>query len=412
MKRRVVITGLGVISSLGFDIDTFWGAIKSGKNGIKVVEKFDISNYPTKVAAEIVDFDPTNYIDKKEARRMDRFTHFALAAAKLAIEDSNLDLQNVDKTKVGVVIGSGIGGIETLEEQANILREKGPSRVSPFFVPMMIANIAAGHIAITYGFKGVNETIVTACASSAHAIGEAFKMIQREDADVIITGGAEAAITPLSFAGFCAMKAMSTNPDPQTACRPFDKDRDGFVMGEGSAILILEELEHAKKRGAKIYAEVAGYGASDDAYHITAPDPEGEGPMLAMQKAIKDAGIEPQEIDYINAHGTSTPLNDKFETLAIKKVFGDHAYRLSISSTKSMTGHWLGAAGAVETLITALAVYDRFVPPTINYATKDEECDLDYTVNQGKEKNIKYAMTNSFGFGGHNAVIVLKRYEE
>lgn len=410
MSKRVVVTGLGVISSLGFDIDTFWNSIKNGKNGIKTVEKFDISDYPTKVAAEIVDFDPTKYIDKKEARRMDRFTHFALAATKLAFEDSKLSLDSLDKTKVGVVIGSGIGGIQTLEEQANVLKEKGPGRVSPFFVPMMIPNIAAGHIAIAYGLKGINETIVTACASSAHAIGEAYKMIQREAAEIIITGGAEAAITPLSFAGFCAMKAMSTNPDPNTACRPFDKNRDGFVMGEGGAVLILETLEHAMKRGAKVYAEIVGYGASDDAYHITAPDPESEGAILAMQRAIEDANINPEEIDYINAHGTSTPYNDKSETLAIKKVFGKHAYDLSISSTKSMTGHWLGAAGALESLISVLAIYNSFIPPTINYNTKDEECDLDYTVNKGKEKQLKYAMSNSFGFGGHNAVLIFKKY--
>jgi len=411
MSQRVVVTGLGVISSLGFDIDSFWDSIKNGKNGIKTVERFDITEYPTKVAAEIVDFDPTNYIDKKEARRMDRFTHFALAAAKLAIEDSKLNFDSIDKERIGVMIGSGIGGIETLEEQANVLKEKGPGRVSPFFVPMMIPNIAAGHIAINYGLKGINETIVTACASSAHAIGEAFKIIQRSDADVIIAGGAEAAITRLSFAGFCSMKAMSTNPDPQTACRPFDKDRDGFVMGEGGAVLILETLEHALRRGAKIYAEIVGYGASDDAYHITAPDPEADGAIIAMKKAIEDANIKPDEIDYINAHGTSTPYNDKFETLAIKKVFLDHAYKLSISSTKSMTGHWLGAAGAVESLISILAIKNSFVPPTINYNTKDDECDLDYTVNKGKEKELKYAMSNSFGFGGHNAVLIFKRYE-
>jgi len=411
MRRRVVITGLGVVSSLGVEVDEFWQNIKNGKNGIKLIERFDITNYSTKVGAEIVNFDPSLYIEKKEARRMDRFTQYAVYAAAKALEDSQIDLGHIDKDLVGVILGCGIGGIETLEEQCTILNEKGPTRVSPFFVPMMIPNIAAGHIAIKYGFKGINETIVTACASSGNAIGEAYRAIVSGEADIIVSGGAEAAITPLSFAGFCSMKAMSTNSDPKTACRPFDKNRDGFVMGEGAAILILENLENAQKRNAKIYAEIVGYGASDDAYHITAPDPDSYGAILAMKRAIKDAQIKEEQIDYINAHGTSTPYNDKFETLAIKNVFGEYAKNINISSTKSMTGHLLGAAGAIEGLISVLAIKDQFVPPTINLNEPDEECDLNYTPNKGISKDIKYAMSNSFGFGGHNAVLIFKKFE-
>ncbi|TCW38719.1 3-oxoacyl-[acyl-carrier-protein] synthase II [Thermohydrogenium kirishiense] len=408
--NRVVITGIGAITPIGNSIDELWDSLINGRSGIDKVTRFDVSSYPTKLAAEVKDFEPTEYIDKKEAKRMDRFTQFALASAKMALIDSGLDLEKEDLDRIGVIYGSGIGGIETLENQQNILKEKGPGRVSPFFVPMMIADMAAGLISITFGLKGHNETIVNACASSTNAIGDAFKVIERGDADVIVTGGSEAAITPLAIAGFCSMKAMSTNDDPKTACRPFDANRDGFIMGEGSATLILESLEHAIKRGAKIYCEIVGYGATADAYHITAPAPEGAGAARAMKLALKDAGIVPEDIDYINAHGTSTEYNDKYETMAIKNVFGQHAYKLKVSSTKSMTGHMLGASGAVEAVATILAIKNGIVPPTINYETPDPECDLDYVPNKALEMEINYALSNSFGFGGHNATLVFKKY--
>ncbi|AEF17391.1 3-oxoacyl-(acyl-carrier-protein) synthase 2 [Thermoanaerobacterium xylanolyticum LX-11] len=408
--NRVVITGIGAITPIGNNIDDLWNSLINGKSGIDRISRFDVSAYPTKLAAEVKDFEPTDYIDKKEAKRMDRFTQFALASAKMALADSGLDLASEDLDRIGVVYGSGIGGIETLENQQNILREKGPGRVSPFFVPMMIANMAAGLISITFGLKGHNETIVNACASSSNAIGDAFKVIERGDADVIVTGGSEAAITPLAIAGFCSMKAMSTNEDPKTACRPFDAKRDGFIMGEGSATLVLESLDHALKRGAKIYCEIVGYGATADAYHITAPAPLGEGAAKAMKLALKDAGISPDDIDYINAHGTSTEYNDKYETMAIKNIFGEHAYKLKISSTKSMTGHMLGASGAVEAVATILAIKNGIVPPTINYETPDPECDLDYVPNKALKMDVNYALSNSFGFGGHNASLVFKKY--
>lgn len=411
MKRRVVITGMGVVSSLGYDVENFWNAIKEGKSGISVVERFDISNYSTKVASEIKDFEPTNFMDKKEAKRMDLFTQYAMAAAKTAFESSGLDLEKVDKNRMGVIVGSGIGGIETLEDQHSVLLSKGPGRVSPFFIPMMIANMASGRIAIQYGAKGFNECVITACATATNAIGDAFKVIQRGDADIMFTGGAEASITPMSFAGFCSMGAMSTTEDPSIASRPFDTERNGFVMGEGAGILILEELEHAQERGANIIAEVVGYGCTNDAFHITAPAEGGEGGARCMQMAINDAGIDPQEVGYINAHGTSTELNDKNETAAIKTVFGEYAYKLAVSSTKSMTGHLLGAAGAIEAIITSLALKERFLPPTTNYKTPDPDCDLDYVPNTGRSADIKYALSNSLGFGGHNAVIALKKYE-
>ncbi|OXT08622.1 beta-ketoacyl-[acyl-carrier-protein] synthase II [Thermoanaerobacterium thermosaccharolyticum] len=408
--NRVVITGIGAITPIGNSIDELWDSLINGRSGIDKITRFDVSSYPTKLAAEVKDFEPTEYIDKKEAKRMDRFTQFALASAKMALTDSGLDLEKEDLDRIGVIYGSGIGGIETLENQQNILKEKGPGRVSPFFVPMMIADMAAGLISITFGLKGHNETIVNACASSTNAIGDAFKVIERGDADVIVTGGSEAAITPLAIAGFCSMKAMSTNDDPKTACRPFDANRDGFIMGEGSATLILESLEHAIKRGAKIYCEIVGYGATADAYHITAPAPEGAGAARAMKLALKDADIIPEDIDYINAHGTSTEYNDKYETMAIKNVFGQHAYKLKVSSTKSMTGHMLGASGAVEAVATVLAIKNGIVPPTINYETPDPECDLDYVPNKALEMEINYALSNSFGFGGHNATLVFKKY--
>ncbi|QIB26226.1 beta-ketoacyl-ACP synthase II [Caloranaerobacter azorensis] len=411
MKRRVVITGIGVVSPIGIGMEEFWNSIKEGKNGVDYITRFDTEGYSTKIAAEVKGFKPEDYMDKKEAKRMDRFTQFAVAASRLAVEDSQLNLDLINKNRFGVVIGSGVGGLSTLEEQHEKLLKKGPKRISPFFIPMMISNMAAGQIAILLGAKGPNETVVSACASSTNAIGDSFKIIQRGDADIIVTGGAEAAITPLALAGFSSMKALSTNNDnPKIASRPFDKNRDGFVMGEGSAILILEELNHALNRGAKIYGEIVGYGMTCDAYHITAPAENGEGAARAMKSALDDAGIEPNMIDYINAHGTSTPYNDKFETAAIKEVFKDYAYKLKVSSTKSMTGHLLGAAGGLEGAVCALTVYHDFIPPTINYNTKDEECDLDYVPNKGIEQKVIYAMSNSLGFGGHNASIIIKKY--
>ncbi len=411
MKRRVVITGAGVVSSLGFGLEQFWGSIKEGRNGISEVTRIDVSELSTKVAAEIKDFDPTLFIDKKEARRMDRYNQFAMAASKMAVENAKLDLDSLNKDKCGVIVGSGIGGLETLEEQHSVLLSKGPGRVSPFFIPMMISNMASGRIAIQYGFMGFNECVVTACATSNNAIGDSFKVIQRGDADLMLTGGAEASITAMSFAGFCNMGAMSKNPDPATASRPFDKDRDGFVMGEGAGVLILEELEHALNRGANILAEVVGYGCTCDAYHITAPHPEGLGGIKSMQMAINDAGIKPEEVSYINAHGTSTPLNDPGEVNVVKTVFGSHVANIAMSSTKSMTGHLLGAAGAIEAIVTAMAIHDSFLPPTINVQNQDPECDIDCVPNKGREGEIKYALSNALGFGGHNATICLKKYE-
>ncbi|MTI47694.1 beta-ketoacyl-ACP synthase II [Sporosalibacterium faouarense] len=411
MKKRVVVTGIGIISPVGIGKDNFWSSIKEGKSGIGPITRFDTEGFPTKVAGEVKDFNVTDYIDKKEAKRMDRFTHYAVAASKLAVEDSKLDLENINNDKFGVILGSGIGGLETFEEQHEKLLNKGPRRVSPFFIPMMIGNMAAGQVSIMLGAKGANETIVTACASSTNAIGDSFKIIQRGDAEIIVTGGAEASITPMAVAGFSSMKAMSTNNDnPGKASRPFDKNRDGFVMGEGAGILVLEDLEHALKRGAHIYAEVVGYGMSSDAYHMTAPADNGEGAFRAMEMAVNDADINPSDVDYINAHGTSTELNDKFETAAIKDLFKDHAYKLKVSSTKSMTGHLLGAAGGIEGCICALSIDNSFIPPTINYETKDENCDLDYVPNKGVNQDVNYAISNSLGFGGHNASILLKKY--
>ena len=410
MNRRVVITGIGAATSLGIGADKFWQSIKAGKCGISKIERADVSDMPTVVGAEIKDFDPGDFIDKKELKRMDRFAQFAMASALMAVEGSKLDFNKINCERVGVIVGTGIGGIETLEEQYSVLLEKGPGRVSPFFVPKMIPNMASGLIGIKFGAKGFTECVVTACASSTNAIGDAFKVIERNAADVIIAGGAEAPITRLSLAGFCANKAMTTNHDPLTACRPFDIDRDGFVIGEGAGIVILEDLNHALDRGADIIAELVGYGCTNDAYHITAPAENGEGGARCMKLAIEDAGIKPSDIKYINAHGTSTEPNDKNETAAVKSVFGDYANKLPISSTKSMTGHLLGAAGAIETIITALSIKDGFLPPTINYKTPDPLCDLDYVPNVGKKADIDYAMTNSFGFGGHNATLILKAF--
>lgn len=412
MKRRVVITGMGVMSSLGHDLDTFWNNLMAGKSGVSVIQAFDTSEYTTHIAAEIADFNPEDYMDKKEARRMDRFVQFAVAASQFAMKDANLDIQqDTDPERCGVYVGSGIGGLGTWEEQHKILLDKGPKRVSPFFIPMMIANMASGQISMLFGAKGPNSTAVTACATGTHSIGDSFKLIQRDEADVMICGGAEATIRPTGMAGFCALRAMSTrNDEPEKASRPFDTDRDGFVMGEGAGILILEELEHAQKRGARIYAEVIGYGMSGDAHHMTDPDPEGA--ARCMSRAIRDAGLEPSAIDYINAHGTSTPVGDKSETTAIKKALGDHAYKVAVSSTKSMTGHLLGAAGGVEAVITGLTLQKGKIAPTINLVNQDPECDLDYVPNVPREADVRVAMSNSFGFGGHNATIILKRFEE
>ncbi|TNJ64255.1 beta-ketoacyl-ACP synthase II [Paenibacillus hemerocallicola] len=412
MKRRVVITGMGVMSSLGHDLETFWNNLMAGKSGVSIIESFDTSEYTTHIAAEIHDFNPEDYMDKKEARRMDRFVQFAVAASQFAVKDAKLEIgENTDPERCGVYVGSGIGGLGTWEEQHKILLEKGPKRVSPFFIPMMIANMASGQISMLFGAKGPNSTAVTACATGTHSIGDSYKLIQRDDADVMICGGAEATIRPTGMAGFCALRAMSTrNEEPEKASRPFDTERDGFVMGEGAGILVLEELEHARKRGAHIYAEVIGYGMSGDAHHMTDPDPEGA--ARCMSRAIRDAGIEPPEIDYINAHGTSTPVGDKSETTAIKKALGDHAYKVAVSSTKSMTGHLLGAAGGVEAVITGLTLERGRIAPTINLDNQDPECDLDYVPNVPRDADVQIAMSNSFGFGGHNATIILKRFAE
>lgn len=412
MKKRVVITGLGCVTPVGTGKDDFWVNIKSGVSGIDKITRFDYTNYQTQIAGEVKDFTPEDYISKKELKKMDRFTQFAMVASKLAVADSELDLDSVDKNRMGTVIGTGIGGVETIEAQHKNLLEKGNRRVSPFFIPMMIGNMAAGQVAIEFGAKGPSTNICTACASGTNSVGDAFKIIQRGDADIMIAGGTEAAVTEFAVAGFCNMKAMSTNNDnPKKASRPFDKDRDGFVMGEGCGILILEELESAIKRNAKIYAEVVGYGMTSDAYHITTPAEKGEGAARSMQVAINDAGINPNQIDYINAHGTSTYYNDLYETMAIKSVFGEDAKNVSISSTKSMTGHLLGASGAIEAIVCALAIKENFVPPTINLENTGEEMDLDYTPNKGKERTINYALSNSLGFGGHNATLVFKKYE-
>ncbi|MBB5149226.1 MULTISPECIES: beta-ketoacyl-ACP synthase II [Ureibacillus] len=412
MKRRVVITGIGAVTPLGNTVDETWSAIKEGKSGIGPLTRVDAELFPAKVAAEVKDFDIEQYIDRKEARKMDRFTHYALASALMAVKDADLVINEENANRVGVWIGSGIGGMETYEQQFEVFQKRGARRVSPFFVPMMIPDMASGQVSIYLGAKGPNACTVTACASGTNSIGDAFKVIQRGDADVMITGGTEAPIVKMAVAGFCSSTALSLNTDPATASRPFDKERDGFVMGEGAGILVLEEYEHAKARGAKIYAEIVGYGATGDAYHITAPAPNGEGAARAIQQAIEDAGIDPTEIGYINAHGTSTPYNDLYETMAVKTVFGDHAYKLAMSSTKSMTGHLLGAAGGIEAIFTALALKEGILPPTINLHNPDPECDLDYVPNEARKADIQYAMSNSLGFGGHNASLVFKKIEE
>lgn len=411
--KRVVITGVGAVTPIGNDAKSFWNNIKNGVSGVDLVTRFDINDFACKVGAEVKDFNVEEFCDKKEARRMDRYTQYAIAASMMAIDDSKLDLEKTDLNRMGVIIGSGVGGMETLENQAKCLMEKGPQRVSPFFIPMMISNMAAGQVAIKTGAKALNYGVVSACASSTNAIGDAFRMIKAGDADVIIAGGSEAAITPLSYAGFCSMKALAINNDePSRASCPFTKNRTGFVMGEGAGSLILESLEHAKARGANILAEIVGYGATDDAYHMTAPAPNGEGGARAMERAIADAGISPDEVSYINAHGTSTEYNDKFETAAIKTVFKEAAYKIPVSSTKSMTGHLLGAAGAVEAICCVYAICDSFIPATINYDEADPECDLDYVPNEGRNADVNYALSNSLGFGGHNASLLFKKYKD
>lgn len=411
MKKRVVVTGLGVITAVGIGVDQFWKNIVNGVSGIDRITLMDTSNLEVKIGAEVKDFDPTEYMDRKEVKRADRFVHFAVAAAKMALADSGLEINSSNAENIGVVIGSGIGGMKTFEEQARTCLEKGPKRVSPFFIPMMIPDMGSGFVSILTGAKGPNHTVVTACASGAHSIGDSLRIIQNGEAVAMITGGSEAAITQLSYAGFTSAGALSTNnADPKGASRPFDLNRDGFVMGEGAGILILEELEHAKQRGAKIYAEVVGFGGSGDAYHMTSPDPEGDGAARAMRRAIADAGIKPEQISYINAHGTSTAANDKLETLAIKRVFGEAAYRIPVSSTKSMTGHLLGAAGGVEAIISALALHHGIIPPTINYQTPDPECDLDYVPNKARQSELEYVLSNSLGFGGHNACLAFRKF--
>ena len=410
-KRRVVVTGIGAVSPLGNTIEDTWAAIKAGKSGVGPLTRVDAEKFSAKVAAEVKDFDIEQYVERKEARKMDRFTQYALAAALMAHKDSGLEVNESNAERIGVWIGSGIGGMETYEQQFLTFQERGARRVSPFFIPMLIPDMASGQVSIYLGAKGPNSCSVTACASGTNSIGDAFKVIERGDADVMITGGAEAPIVNMAIAGFTANTALTTNVDPATASRPFDKNRDGFVIGEGSGIVILEELEHAKARGAKIYAEVIGYGATGDAHHITAPAPEGEGAARAMQMALDTAGVTPSKVDYINAHGTSTPYNDLFETQAVKTVFGEHAYKLAMSSTKSMTGHLLGAAGGVEAIFTVLALQEGILPPTINLHEPDPACDLDYVPNEARQANINYALSNSLGFGGHNASLLFKKYE-
>lgn len=409
MQKQVVVTGIGAITPIGTRKEEFWENLKKGKSGVTVVDHF--REYPTYIAAVVQDFEPQLYMEKRDIKKTDRFTQFAQAAARLALEDAALDLDKTDREKIGVIIGSGIGGLDTIEKQYKILLDKGPRRVSPFLVPMLIANMAAGYISIVYGINGPNSTTVTACASGTHAIGEAFRVLQRGEADVMIAGGAEAPITSIAFAGFCAARAMSTcNDQPEKASRPFDIKRDGFVMGEGAGVLILETMEHALKRKAKIYAEVIGFGMSGDGYHFTSPDPQGQGAFLCMQRALKDAGLSPESVDYINAHGTSTVYNDKIETLAIKRLFGHHACKVAVSSTKSMIGHLLGAAGGVEMVATILSMNYGIIPPTINYEDEDPDCDLYYVPNEYCQKDINVAISNSFGFGGTNACLVINKY--
>jgi len=409
--RRVVVTGLGALTPIGNTAEELWTGLTHGRSGIGPITKFDATGYDTRIAGEIKKFDPLAFVEKKEARRLDPYLQYAIASSVMAVGDAGLDSARVDGERFGVLIGSGIGGITTLLEGEKVRETKGPDRVSPFVIPMLIINMASGLVSMRFGAKGPNSSIVTACATGNHAIGDAFRIIQRDEADVMIAGGAEAIIVPLTIAGFCAMKAMSTrNDDPQRASRPFDAGRDGFVCGEGAGIVVLESLEHAVRRDARIYGEVIGYGMTSDAHHMTAPDPEGDGAARAMARALKDARLAPSDVGYVNAHGTSTPYNDKFETIAIKRVFGDHAKKLAVSSTKSMTGHLLGAAGGVEAIATLLALHHGVLPPTINYETPDPDCDLDYIPNQARKQDVEVALSNAFGFGGTNATLAFRKY--
>ena len=412
MSRRVVITGIGLVSSLGIGTDATWKALVAGTSGVDRISKFDVTGFATQIAAEVRGFDPLDYVDKKDVKKMDVFIQYAVAASQFAMDDSRLEITPSNAPDIGVFIGSGIGGFQTIEREHSALLNGGPRKISPFFIPSAIINLAAGQVSIRFGAKGPNLATCTACSASAHAIGESFEIIRRGDAEAMIAGGSEAAITPMSVGGFGALRALSTrNDNPRGASRPFDKDRDGFIIGEGAGILILEELDFARKRGAHIYAEIVGYGMSGDAYHITAPSEDGDGCVRVMKRAICKAGIPPDEVDYINAHGTSTPYNDRLETLAIKKLFGDHAYKMAVSSTKSMTGHLLGGAGGLEAGISALAVHHQVAPPTINLDDPDPECDLDYIPHTGRPMSIRYALSNSFGFGGTNAALLFKKFE-
>ena len=415
-KRRVVVTGLGVVSPAGNNVEDLWKSVVEGISGVKRLTCFDPTHFTCKIGAEVRNFDPSSYLSPKEIKRMDRFVQFAVVSAKMAVADSRLELAKEDLNRIGVMIGSGIGGLHTVESEhrqyIGLGHEKGPDRISPFLIPMLIVNMASGQVSITLGLKGPNSAVATACATGNHAIGDALRIIQRGEADAMVCGGSEAAITHMGFGGFCALKALSTryNDEPERASRPFDKERDGFVMGEGSGVLVLEEMERAVKRGATIYCELKGYGMSGDTYNITAPDPSGDGGVRCMEASLKDAGVKPEAVDYINAHGTSTLYNDRIETLAIKKVFGDHAKKLAVSSTKSVTGHLLGAAGGVEMVICALSIKNGIMPPTINYETPDPECDLDYVPNKSRTAKLDVVISNALGFGGHNATLVAKKF--
>src|SRR4030043_1542424 len=412
-KKRVVVTGIGLITPLGIGVEDSWNSIIAGRAGIRRITHFDSSNFPTQIAGEVEGFNPEDYIEPKEIKKMDRFIHFAIAGATMAINDSGLKITDGNAEKVGVIVGSGIGGLHAIEHYHSAFLEKGPRRISPFFIPMLVINLASGQISIKFGAKGPNSAVATACATGSHSIGDAYKIIQRGDAGAMIAGGTEAVITPLGIGGFNAMRALSTrNDEPEKASRPFDGDRDGFVMGEGSGIVILESLENAMNRGVRIYAEIVGYGMTADAYHITSPSPNGEGAARCMEMTLKDGGINPSEVDYINAHGTSTKYGDEIETNAIKTVFEEHAYKVAISSTKSMMGHLLGAAGGVEAVITVLSIYNDIVPPTINLDNPDPECDLDYVPYKSRRMTVNYALSNSFGFGGTNACLLFKKFDD
>ena len=412
MKRRVVVTGLGLVLPNGIGVEAAWRNTCEGKSGIGLITRFDTSSFQTKIAGEIKGFNPEEYVDRKEIRRMDLFIQYAVAASKIAVDDAGLEIKDGISDRVGVIIGTGLGGLPTIEEYHKVLLEKGPNKITPFFIPKLIANMASGHVAMHLNAKGPNSCVVTACATGAHCVGDAFRAIQYGDADAMITGGTEANITPLCVGGFNVMRAISTrNHEPEKACRPFDRDRDGFVISEGAGVLVLEEVDFALRRGARIYAELIGFGMNGDAYHITAPSPNGEGAAKCMKRALEDAGISPEDVDYINAHGTSTPLNDLAETIAIKTVFSEHAHKIPISGTKSMTGHLLGAAGSTEAIFAILTMRDGIVPPTINLENPDPQCDLDYVPNKSREKEVTIAMSNSFGFGGTNAVLILSTFK-